>query len=149
MIDQEVMPTSGEPAAEWLFSIVYASAATGTFTEADLAVLLAVSRLNNQASGLTGVLLYRSGQFMQALEGPEHTVRATLATIAADPRHTGIWTLHEATIPHRHFGTWAMGYRSLTDADVATAPQWFGTPDALRERTSDRTSELLTWFYRH
>ena len=87
-----------------LLSIVYSSVATVPFSEVDLALLLSMSRLNNQARGLTGVLLHADGQFMQALEGPEWAVRSILATIAADPRHTGVWTLDEESITARRFG---------------------------------------------
>jgi hypothetical protein len=129
-----------------LLSLVYSSTAAVPFSEMDLALLLATSRLNNEARSLTGVLLYRDGQFMQALEGPEHTVRAVFATIAADPRHEGVWTLDERPIEHRGFGSWAMGYRALTEADVAAAPSWFGSPEALEQRDSSRAEELLAWF---
>jgi hypothetical protein len=129
-----------------LLSVVYSSLATVPFSEVDLALLLSVSRLNNQARGLTGVLLHRNGQFMQALEGPERAVRSVLATIAADPRHTGVWTLDEEPIAARRFGSWAMGYRSLSDADIAAAPEWFGSPEAVQTRDDSRTSELLAWF---
>ena len=138
--------SAGTAAGARLISIVYSSVATTPFSEADLALLLAVSRMNNEARGLTGLLLYRNGQFMQALEGPERTVRATLGVIAADPRHTGVWTLDEAPIEDRRFGSWAMGYRPLSDADIATAPAWFGSSQAVRHEDDSRASELLSWF---
>jgi hypothetical protein len=129
-----------------LISLVYSSAASAPFDEMDLALLLATSRMNNEARGLTGQLLFRDGQFMQALEGPASAVRAVFRTIAADPRHTGVWTLDERAIPDRRFGSWAMGYRALSDADVAAAPTWFGSPEALSNRDASRAEELLTWF---
>jgi hypothetical protein len=132
-----------------LLSIVYSSSATVPFSEMDLALLLATSRMNNEARSLTGVLLYRDGQFMQALEGPERTVRAVFARIAADPRHDGVWTLDERTIDERRFGSWAMGYRALSEADVAAAPSWFGSPEALQQRDPSRAQELLGWFRDH
>ena len=48
-------------------SVVYSSIATVPFDEVDLALLLATSRMNNEAKGITGVLLHREGHFMQAL----------------------------------------------------------------------------------
>jgi hypothetical protein len=129
-----------------LLSLVYSSAASAPFSEIDLALLLATSRMNNESRGLTGQLLFRDGQFMQALEGPARTVRAVFRTIAADPRHMGVWTLDEQAIPHRRFGSWAMGYRALSEADVAAAPAWFGSPEALQQRDASRAEELLDWF---
>jgi hypothetical protein len=135
-----------EVGTDALLSIVYASTATVPFDETDLALLLGVSRMNNEPRGLTGLLLHRNGQFMQALEGPERAVRAVLRTITADTRHTGVWVLHEETIDERRFGSWAMGYRALSSTDAAAAPAWFGSPEALEERTHSRADELLGWF---
>ena len=130
-----------------LVSVVYASTATVAFSEIDLALLLALSRTNNEPRGLTGLLLHRDGQFMQALEGPERAVRATLARIAADPRHTGVWILAEEPIVARRFGSWSMGYRGLSTADVSAAPAWFGSSEATPDRDESRAGELLAWFH--
>ena len=140
----EVTDENGYP--DELLSIVYSSVATGPFSEVDLALLLAVSRMNNEARGLTGVLLHRDGQFMQALEGPTGAVRRALRTIAADPRHTGVWTLAEERISERRFGSWAMGYQPISETDLAEAPAWFGSPEALEEQSGTRAGELLAWF---
>jgi hypothetical protein len=129
-----------------LLSIVYSSIATAPFSEVDLALLLSVSRINNAATGITGLLLHRDGQFMQALEGPATAVRRALRTIGNDPRHHEIWTLDEEYITERRFGSWAMGYRPLTVSDFAEAPAWFGSPEALDEQTGFRAGELLAWF---
>lgn len=129
-----------------LLTIVYSSVATVPFTEIDLALLLATSRLNNEARRLTGVLLHRDGTFMQALEGPARDVRSTLRIIAADPRHTDIRIIDEEYGPDRHYGSWAMGYVSPSDAQLAAAPAWFGSPEALDEHPEYRAGELLAWF---
>lgn len=38
--------------------------------------MLAKSRSNNVRDGISGMLLYRDGDFLQVLEGPEDKVRA-------------------------------------------------------------------------
>jgi hypothetical protein len=128
-----------------MLSLVYTSTAVVPFSEVDLALLLAVSRSNNEPSAVTGVLLYRDGKFMQALEGPEAAVRRTLDRIAADPRHTDIRTQEEVRTAERRFGSWAMGYRS-SDEVGDTASAWFGSPEALTPSAGSKTSELLTAF---
>jgi len=140
----EVPGETGYPGE--LLSIVYSSVATGPFTEVDLALLLAISRMHNESRGLTGLLLHRDGQFMQALEGPPDAVRRALRTIAADPRHSGVWTLAEERITERRFGSWAMGYQQMSETDLAEAPAWFGSPEALEDRSGTRAGELLAWF---
>ncbi|MBA3273301.1 MAG: BLUF domain-containing protein [Chthoniobacterales bacterium] len=71
------------------FFLVYASIANEDFSPEQLIDLLATSRRNNDASGITGMLLYKDRRFLQVLEGSEAAVRATYARIKRDPRHRG------------------------------------------------------------
>jgi len=75
--------------------LVYVSSATLPFSGEDLRALLATCRENNAELGVTGMLLYKDGNFMQVLEGDEQAVRGLYARIAADPRHGGEITLQE------------------------------------------------------
>ena len=52
-----------------MIALVYVSAARKLFDEAELSALLTQCRANNARLGVTGVLLYADGNFMQALEG--------------------------------------------------------------------------------
>ena len=54
---------------------------------------------------------------MQALEGPEAAVRATVARIERDRRHAGIIRLWDGPIEARVFGEWEMGFDDLTTLD--------------------------------
>jgi hypothetical protein len=136
----------GATAPDALISLVYVSSATVPFSDADLALLLAVSRRNNSADGLTGVLLYNDGRFMQALEGPRDAVLRSLDRISADRRHGAVRIVLEEPIDRRRFGSWAMAHRRFTDEEVADAPAWFGSPEALQARDDFRAGELLAWF---
>lgn len=128
-----------------LLSVVYVSDATVEFSEMDLALLLAVSRANNEPHRITGLLLHEDGRFLQALEGPERAVRTTLARIAADPRHTNVRTLEETRITERRFGSWSMGYRAVAGlrSEVGT---WFGSPEAIAPSEGSRAADLLERF---
>jgi hypothetical protein len=96
-----------------MFSLVYVSAAVTWFNQRELRDLLAHSRLGNAQTGITGMLLYKDGNFMQALEGDEREVRALEARIARDRRHQGMVTLHSGYSPQRQFSTWTMGFHDL------------------------------------
>ena len=77
--------TPESPAAA-LRRVLYVAAARNPFSREELAALLAKSRANNERDGVTGMLLYRDGLFIQALEGPPGAMRALLARIRADSR---------------------------------------------------------------
>jgi len=51
--------------------LVYVSSATELFSDTQLENLLLRSRQNNSTLGITGMLLYKDGNFMQCLEGPK------------------------------------------------------------------------------
>jgi len=96
-----------------MFFLVYVSAAVTWFSERELRALLAQCRLSNAQTGITGMLLYKDGNFMQALEGEERTVRALEARIACDRRHQGMVTLTSGHTAQRQFSDWTMGFYDL------------------------------------
>ena len=114
-----------------VFSLVYLSSGTNRFSSRELGDILAVSRRNNTASGVTGLLLYRDGNLMQVLEGEELVVRALYDRIERDPRHHGLIPVWEAEEPDRQFPDWSMAFRDLAEVDGAAVPgfsQFLRTP---------------------
>ncbi len=105
-----------------LIHLVYVSSATRPFDQAELLKLLEESRRNNQRTNITGLLLYREGNFMQALEGEELAVVSTHERISKDCRHGGLITLLKGPIAQRDFGDWSMGFRNLDSAEIRTLP---------------------------
>lgn len=105
-----------------VFYAVYSSSAVRPFSEAELEELLRRSRESNKRLGVTGMLLYKDGRFMQALEGEESVVRTLFQKIAADPRHCDVKLLDQGFTEEREFGDWSMGFERLT-GDGLEAPE--------------------------
>ena len=101
-----------------MFSIVYVSSAIQPFTQEELLALLEESRDNNAAVGVTGMLLYKDGSFMQVLEGEQTAVQQVFGKISRDPRHRGVVVLLKQTLAARDFEDWSMGYRNLDSPEV-------------------------------
>ena len=95
---------------EDLFRAIYVSTATRDLGDEELIPLLEISRRNNAARDITGVLGYHDRSFIQVLEGPQGPVEALLATIACDIRNTGMLILDRSRIDERVFGEWSMGW---------------------------------------
>ena len=93
-----------------LVTLVYFSHARRPLSETELLDLLTVSRRNNQQNGITGMLLYHDGNFVQALEGPRAAVEAIFERIAVDPAHDGVISTGIVPIKERQFGEWSMGF---------------------------------------
>jgi hypothetical protein len=133
--------------------LVYVSSAVKPFAESELLELLAKSVENNLNLGLTGMLLYKDGNFMQVLEGEEATVRALYTKIRRDPRHRGLLTLLEGPLKERQFPDWSMGFRNLNAAAVLATPgysEFLNTPLTVEEFSSDptRCQRLMMTFKR-
>ena len=93
--------------------IGYVSSAVKEFTKPELVALLERSREKNLRLGITGLLVYQGGNFMQVLEGDEQSVRYLYEIIYGDPRHKDIYILFDETIPEREFPNWSMAFRDL------------------------------------
>ena len=122
-----------------MLRLVYVSSATVPFDDADLEALLEVSRANNARNGITGVLLYHQGSFLQVLEGEPAAVRALHARIRRDPRHHGVLDVLEEHDDERTCPDWAMGYvptRRRTDREVAGFTALLLPPGDVRRRSA-------------
>jgi hypothetical protein len=101
-----------------LISVLYNSYAVMAFSEADLAELLTLCRENNTLMGITGLLLFKDGKFLQVLEGEERAVQELLSKIERDPRHSQMVESRWETLKERSFSDWSMGFRNLNNIDI-------------------------------
>ena len=100
-----------------LIELLYSSVAAREMSEHDLVGLLETSRRNNAEHGITGLLVYHAGAFMQALEGEEETVMRLYQRILGDARHAQSRILWKGPIAERRFGEWTMAFQQLGDLD--------------------------------
>jgi hypothetical protein len=105
-----------------LISLIYLSAATIPFSTLNLLELLKRSRESNSRLGITGMLLYKDGNFLQVLEGNAKKVSALYEKIAQDRRHRRLITLSQSPCVDRAFPHWSMGFHDLNSPDVLGTP---------------------------
>ncbi|MFO1179205.1 MAG: BLUF domain-containing protein [Ottowia sp.] len=91
-----------------LVRLLYASRAVDN-TQPAVQAILESARRHNQDSGVTGILVYGGGVFMQAIEGGRQAVSDLYGTISRDARHKDVVLLHYEEIVERRFGGWTMG----------------------------------------
>lgn len=92
-----------------LVRLMYASRAAASMDTETLAAIMKKSRAHNPQVGVTGVLCYSSGIFLQVLEGGRLPVSQLYNRIANDPRHHDVALLRYEEIGERRFAGWAMG----------------------------------------
>lgn len=130
--------------------LVYVSMSSRPMSDDDLKAILKTARENNEPRGITGMLLYQDGMFIQSLEGEEQQVNEIYAKICTDDRHRSIIKVFENYIIDRTFGNWTMGFNRLEDADQHTLPeftQFFEQPEPLfLSNNPSRAKVLLEHF---
>jgi len=102
-----------------LVRLMYASRANAALTDGDLAAILKASREHNPAEGITGLLCYADGIFMQVLEGGRNAVNARYKHIVEDKRHRDVVLLGYEEISERGFPGWTMGQVNLHRLNAA------------------------------
>lgn len=96
-----------------LVRLLYASRAVPGLAPDAVAALVRRGSAANPARGITGVLCFGDGVFLQVLEGGRAAVNRLYARIVADPRHTGVELLLYDGIGERRFAGHALGYIDL------------------------------------
>jgi hypothetical protein len=97
-----------------MIRLVYISQAVVGFAEAEVQNILQSSQRNNAANGITGVLVYGGGLFMQVLEGSEHAVLRLYVKILEDRRHSDCRLIHITPTDEQIFKQWSM---AVLDSD--------------------------------
>lgn len=102
-----------------LVRLLYASRARAPMSDQELSAILKQSREHNPAQGLTGLLCYTDGIFIQMLEGGRNAVNARYKAIIDDARHHDVIMLSYEEIAEREFAGWSMGQVHLSRLNPA------------------------------
>lgn len=107
------MSSGGRALLIMLVRLLYASRAVAAVNAEELHAILRKSHVYNPAHGITGVLCFSQGIFLQVLEGGRSAVNQLYNQIAADPRHASVELMTYEEIGERAFSGWAMGQVNL------------------------------------
>ena len=109
--------------------LIYVSSASKSMSEAEIQEILASSQIKNARLQVTGLLVYRSGNFIQYIEGPQESINSLYQSICKDSRHRDMTVIDEGTVNARLFGDWQMGYRLYSGRPV------FGEDELAQDKT--------------
>lgn len=102
-----------------LVRFLYASRVNQPLPASHLDQILVQSRRNNPLKGITGLLCFTSGLFVQVIEGGRDEVSELFATIVRDDRHQDVRLLTYEEIAERRFGSWTMGQVNIETVNPA------------------------------
>src|SRR5918993_664665 len=111
-----------------LVRLLYASRAVDN-SQAAIDAILAQSRSHNPGCGITGILCYGGGVFLQAIEGGRVAISDLYGHLQRDPRHKDVLLLHFEEISERRFGGWTMGQVNLSKLNASTLLKYSERPE--------------------
>ena len=128
-----------------MHQIIYTSTANEEFSTANLKGLLLGARTRNRTLGVSGMLVFHDGIFLQALEGEQRAVNEIFASIRSDRRHRDIDVLHRGPgFDQRVFGDWSMGFADFTGAaDILKGFLRLNEQLRIKELDGSQAMELL------
>ncbi len=86
-----------------LHRVVYLSTAVGVLRADELDRIYLRAKAANAGAGITGLLLFYEGAFLQALEGPAAGLASLMQRIRRDRRHSGLILLESGPCTERTF----------------------------------------------
>ena len=125
-----------------LVRLLYCSRAVDT-SPAAIESILAQSRQHNPVTGITGILCYGGGIFLQAIEGGRMPVSELFGHIQKDGRHKDVALLHYEEISERRFGGWTMGQVNVTKVNHSILLKYSEKPELDPYSVSGRVSLAL------
>lgn len=112
-----------------LVRLLYVSRAVVPESQDAIQAILASARQHNLQNGITGILCYGGGVFVQAIEGGRSAVNRLYTQIIEDPRHKDVELLHYEEISERRFGGWTMGQVNLTKLNTSIVLKYSEKPE--------------------
>lgn len=125
-----------------LVRLLYASRAIDARPEA-IEDILAQSRQYNPSCGITGILCYGGGIFLQAIEGGRTAVSELYGHIQRDSRHKDVILLHYEEITERRFGGWSMGQVNMSKINASILLKYAERPELDPYSVSGKVSLAL------
>ena len=112
-----------------LVRLLYVSRAQSPEVANTTQSILDSARKYNIANGITGILCFGGGLYLQAVEGGRTQVNELYGHIVRDPRHRDVVLLDYQEISERRFGGWTMGQVNLATLNTSIVLKYSEKPE--------------------
>jgi len=131
--------------------LLYVSQATDALDQSAQIALQEKALLNAHIEGITGVLVYRTGFFMQYIEGHEQAVHDLFRKLRGNDRHFNVRILSQGVIDSRLFLDWTI--RWVNDKNPRPSSQslidLFETVLSSRQTSLNEVDAVLKRFWKN
>jgi Sensors of blue-light using FAD len=97
-----------------LMRLIYVSTAVDGVDMNEFKRILETAQKNNMSQDLTGMLVFNSKIFLQALEGSRESINTLYNKLTKDPRHYSLTLLKYEAIEERHWPDWSMAFAAAS-----------------------------------
>jgi hypothetical protein len=112
-----------------LVRLLYVSRAVDPEDTKAIQSILDSAREHNLGNGITGILCYGGGIYLQAIEGGRLQVNELYGHIVRDERHKDVALLHYEEITERRFSGWTMGQVNLAKLNTSIVLKYSERPE--------------------
>ena len=112
-----------------LVRLLYVSRAGDPEDTKAIQSILDSARDHNLSNGITGILCYGGGIYLQAIEGGRIQVNELYGHIVRDDRHKDVALLHYEEITERRFSGWTMGQVNLAKLNTSIVLKYSEKPE--------------------
>ena len=112
-----------------LVRLLYVSRAVDPEDTKAIQSILDSARDHNLSNGITGILCYGGGIYLQAIEGGRMQVNELYGHIVRDDRHKDVALLHYEEITERRFSGWTMGQVNLAKLNPSIVLKYSEKPE--------------------
>ena len=112
-----------------LVRLLYVSRAVDPEDSKAIQSILDSARDHNLSNGITGILCYGGGIYLQAIEGGRIQVNELYGHIVRDDRHKDVALLHYEEITERRFSGWTMGQVNLAKLNTSIVLKYSEKPE--------------------
>ena len=112
-----------------LVRLLYVSRAVDPEDTKAIQSILDSARDHNLSNGITGILCYGGGIYLQAIEGGRMQVNELYGHIVRDDRHKDVALLHYEEITERRFSGWTMGQVNLAKLNTSIVLKYSEKPE--------------------
>ena len=115
--------------------IIYTSKYVGRAEDINdiLADIVIRSEKNNLKYGITGLLFYHNGRFIQVLEGERVALEGLMSILENDDRHNNIQRIVDEPIKKRAFQEWSMDSLNLSEDATVDPDELIRIRDAYKK----------------
>lgn len=100
-----------------VYQLIYLSKAARQLSMKEALSIVDTAATKNEEAGITGLLCFGGGYFMQVLEGGHAEVNHTFRRIVGDRRHHEVCLVDFSLVRTRTFGDWSMRLINLDAPD--------------------------------